>query len=506
MNKNINSHSKKSIIYVIIALILVVTSLFLLGEQTRDWSQYADQDLTLAYNALLVNEGYKQEYYDHPGFFTIRSLAILIKIKFLLGYSDIQTISDLNNNPSLFSGFTDIVSTGHFLSFISAGITVFFLYLYSRTILKSNLSAFYIALATLISGSVLSHFIHLRTEMIACLILYVAMYLLYRANAIKKEKEAVLFLCIALIFFNLSLLNKVQLILYIPFYVFWLIHLHLNDKSKNEKIYHEKDLQKKALYSILIAIVLFCVKAKGLSILFQFFYILILNGLVYFYTWLNGGNIYKNIIIFNRVNIISFIIVFGVFTLVYGYNGALFRMLHNPMQMLAFANNEIKESFGLQISIQKFISVIWIAIIFPIKEILIKLNSESFLFYLNITLLLILKKQSRLNKYNVIICLSFFYIISIISSFRYRTDSYVIFSEFFLIMALISQISIIKNKAFFCFAIFFVILLINYSEIKTRLFNTSNNIPYLCTNSYMSDWHKKLDIVKFNTECKKYVN
>ena len=501
-----NNHSRNSIIYVITALISVVTSLFLLGEQTRDWSQYADQDLTLAYNALLVNEGYKQEYYDHPGFFTIRFLAILIKIKFLLGYSDIQTISDLNNNPSLFSGFTDIVSTGHFLSFVSAGTTVFFLYLYSRAIIKSSLSAFYIALATLISGSVLSHFIHLRTEMIACLILYVAMYLLYKAHAIKKEKEAVFYLYMALIFFNLSLLNKIQLILYIPFYVFWMIHLHLNDKSKNGKICYDKDLRKKALYSILISIIFFCIIAKGLSILFQFFYILVLNGLVYFYTWLNGGNIYKNIIIFNRANIISLIIVFGVFTLVYGYNGALFSMLHSPMLMLAFANNEIRDSFGLQISIQNVIGVIWMAIIFPIKEILIKLNSESFLFYLNIALLLILTKQSRVNKCNTLICLSFFYLISMISSFRYRSEAYIIFSEFFLIMALVSQISIIKNKAIFCFTVFFIILLINYSEIKSRLFNTSNNIQHLCTNSYMSDWHKKLNIAKFNTECKKYVN
>jgi len=506
MNKNINRHSSKSIIYVIIALISVVTSLFLLGEQTRDWSQYADQDLTLAYNALLVNEGYKQEYYDHPGFFTIRFLATLIKIKFLLGYSDIQTISDLNNNPSLYSAFTDIVSTAHFLSFMSAGITVFFLYLYSSAILKSNSSAFYLALATLVSGSVLCHFIRLRTEMIACLILYVAMYLLYRAHALKREKGAIFFLYAALIFFNLSLLNKIQLILYIPFYVFWMIHLYLNDKGKNEKIYYDKDLQKKALHSILIAIIFFCSLAKGLSILFQFFYVLIFNGLVYFYTWSNGGNIYKNIIIFNRTNIISLIIVFVVFTLVYGYNGELFSMLHSPMLMLAWANNEIRESFGLQTSIQRFISMAWIAIIFPIKEILIKLNSESFLFYLNIALLFILKKQSRASKNNVTICLLFFYIISIISSFRYRNEQYIIFSEFFLIMALVSQISILKNKAIFCFAIFFIMLLINYREIKTRLFNTGSNIQFLCTNSYMSDWHKKLDIVKFNTECKKYVN
>ena len=501
-----NNHSRSSIIYVIVALISVITSLFLLGEQTRDWSQYADQDLTLAYNALLVNEGYKQEYYDHPGFFTIRMLATLIKIKFLLGYSNIQTLSDLNNNSSLFSGFTDIVSTGHFLSFVSAGITVFFLYLYSSVILKSNLSAFYIALATLISGSILGHFIHLRTEMIACIILYVAMYLLYRAHATRIEKEAVFFLYGALIFFNLCLLNKIQLILYIPFYVFWMMHLSLNDKSKNRKIYYDKDLRKNALYSILIAIIFFCVLAKGLSILFQLFYTLILNGLVYFYTWSNGGNFYKNIIIFNRSNIISLIIVFILFTLFDGYNGALFSMLHSPMLMLAFANNEIRESIGLQISIQTFISVIWMAVIFPIKEILIKLNSESFLFYLNIALLLILKKQSRSSKNNTIICLLFFYLTSIISSFRYRTESYIIFSEFFLIMALVSQISIIKNKVIFCFVIFFIMLLINYNEIKTRLLNTGNNIQHLCTNSYMSDWHKKLDIVKFNTECKKYVN
>ena len=499
------SQSKKSLIYLITAIILVVLTLFFLGEQTRDWSQYADQDLTLAYNALLVNEGFSQEYYDHPGFFTIRFLAILIKIKFLLGYSNIQTISDLNNSLSLFSGFSDIVSTGHLLSFISAGVLIILLFFYSRVILKSDLSAFYIALTALISGSVLSHFIHLRTEMIACLILYVALYLFYITSLMKKEKWRIIFLCISLIFLNLSLLNKVQLILYIPFYIFWLIHLHLNDESKNEKIFYEKQLQRKALYSVLIAITFFCIKAKGLSILFQFFYILIMNGLVYLYTWLNGGNIYKNIIIFNRANIISFIIVFGVFTLLYGYNGALFRMLHNPMQMLAFANIEVRESFVFQGGILKLISVIGAAIVFPIKEILMKLNSESFLFYLNITLLLFLKKQSRLIKHNVIICLSFFYIISIISSFRYRTDSYIIFSEFFLIICLISQISIIKNKAFFCFSILLIMLMINYSEIESRIFNKSNNIPYLCTNSYMSDWHKKLDIIKFNIECIKYV-
>jgi hypothetical protein len=175
------------------------------------------------------------------------------------------------------------------------------------------------------------------------------------------------------------------------------------------------------------------------------------------------------------------------------------------MKMLIFANNDIKETFGNQLNFHKIITISISLILFPFKEILNKLNSESFLFYLNIILLIISANRDRVIKYKVIICLLFFYLISIISSTRYRTDAYIIFSEFFLIMAIISQISVMKNKSIICFSIFLAMLFINNNQIIDRLFNINNNYSYLCTNSYMSDWHKLLDIDKFKKECKKYV-
>ena len=79
--KMLNLPFNKKPFFAILLFIIIIITLFILGEQNRNWSQYADQELTLAYNALLINTGLRQEYYDHPGFFTIRFLAIFINLK-----------------------------------------------------------------------------------------------------------------------------------------------------------------------------------------------------------------------------------------------------------------------------------------------------------------------------------------------------------------------------------------------------------------------------------------
>jgi hypothetical protein len=503
--KILNLPFNKKPFFAILLFIIIIITLFILGEQNRNWSQYADQDLTLAYNALLINTGLRQEYYDHPGFFTIRFLAIFINLKYLFGYSEIRTLTDLNLYPSMFLGFEDIVSTGHFVSFFCAGILITSLYIYSRITLKSDVAAFFISLSTLISGSVIDHFIHLRTEMITCLILYLLMFVLHKSIYKTNRKEKLIYLFFVFILYNFALLNKVQIIIYIPFYIFWFMYFHLNIKKHNELIFYEKKYLILAIFSFLLCLTFFCLKAKGLSIIFYLFYIIILNGLIYFYSKQNGENLCKNIIIFNIFFIVSFIFVFIIVYLLHGYKGQLFSLINSPMKMLIFANNDFKGTFENQLNFQKIIMTFISLILFPFKEILNKLNSESFLFYLNIILLIISSNRDRFNKYKVIICLLFFYLISIISSTRYRTDAYIIFSEFFLIMAIISQISIMKNKSLICFSIFLAMLFINNNQIIDRLFNINNNYSYLCTNSYMSDWHKLLDIDKFKKECKKYV-
>jgi hypothetical protein len=483
-----------SFCFVLLAVVLV---LFILGEQQRNWSQYADQDLTLAYNAL-------QEYFDHPGFFTIHSLALLIKIKFLFGYSHIHTISDLNSFSSLFLGFADIVSSTHFLAFLSVGVLLIATYIYSRSELKDDFSAFFIALATLTTGSAISHFIHFRTEMISCLLLYLSIFIFFQSNS-GKEKERIFCLYIALILSFFTLLNKVQLILYIPMYIFWAIYLYSGMRIQERVLFSKKIEIKQAICATFVCYAFFCLRASGLSILFYILYLSSLNGLVYFYWRKNGGSLAKQITSFNIAYLLAFGTAFLIIYTLLGYKeGQLFTLIKNPMKMLVFANSDLRGTMTSNLNIFNLASVLGAQISFPAKEILSKFNSESIFFYLNVLLLFLLKKQDRKNKINVLICLLFFYLIAIISSFRYRTDSYIIFSEFFLIVALISQISAMRYKKLFCFSVFIVLLATNFEEIYSRLLNTDSNISTLCSNSYMFDWHRQLDINKFYDECKAY--
>ena len=83
---------------------LILTALFFFTNYQRDWSLAADQEFTLAYNALLVNAGIKQEYFDHPGFFTIYLLGVIIKVSNFFNFSTISSVAALNQASPLFAG------------------------------------------------------------------------------------------------------------------------------------------------------------------------------------------------------------------------------------------------------------------------------------------------------------------------------------------------------------------------------------------------------------------
>jgi len=202
----------------IFALLLLIFGLFVLGEQYRNWSQHADQEFTLAYNALLSNSNLKQEYLDHPGFFTIQLLAKFIQLKYFLGLSTIYNIDDLNSTPLLFDGFSDIVTTAHFLAFFSVASLTLFTFFYSHAIFKENFSALLITLTILCADTTITHYIQLRTELIASLLLFFSLFIFFRGNLNKEKVGLSLYLALVILFF--SLLNKTQIIFYIPFYIF----------------------------------------------------------------------------------------------------------------------------------------------------------------------------------------------------------------------------------------------------------------------------------------------
>ena len=489
---------KKNFFYALI-LLLAILCLFVLGEQNRNWTQNADQELTLAYNALLINSGFNQEYLDHPGFFTIQLLALLIKIKYYLKISPIKDLSDLNLSSNFFAGFSDIVETAHFLAFFCTAILLLAIFIYCSLKLNDSFSAFLITLALLSSNAIIIHYIALRTEMIAALLLMSSLLIFFR-SANHEDRNAVS-LYFALILFFFALLNKTQIIFYSPLYFFWIINFRPIANKANYVLFLEKTEIKEGLLACLLCYLFFMLTAKGISIAFNFIYISSLFGLVYFYWRTNGGNLAKQIYSFSLCYLIAYLTTFLFVNYTHGYQKELFVLIFNPIEMSTYLNDGVKELSWSEMTFFQFINSFYKSLLSPSFGTLTSLNSVSFLFYLNLFILCI-KKATKVAKVKVLISLVSFSLIIIITSSRGIDHKYFIFSEFLLIIALIDQIATLKFKKLFSVLIFFSLLSFNFNTINKQILNNSSNIIQLCTDSYISDWHKRINLEAFYTACK----
>ena len=64
----------------------------------RHWTSKFDQELTIAYNALLFNSAIIQEYTDHSAYFTILSSSLYLKLLNFFGFVDIYKFSQVVGN------------------------------------------------------------------------------------------------------------------------------------------------------------------------------------------------------------------------------------------------------------------------------------------------------------------------------------------------------------------------------------------------------------------------
>ncbi len=69
-------------------------SLLLVGFSMPYW-KIADQDLPLAYNALLLNDGRAQEYFEHPGYLYHLLLAAWYRLLHGLGFLPVHALSEV---------------------------------------------------------------------------------------------------------------------------------------------------------------------------------------------------------------------------------------------------------------------------------------------------------------------------------------------------------------------------------------------------------------------------
>lgn len=140
------------ILGIVLFVLLFLLGVFFLTQFNRDWSVAADQEFTLAYNATLINEGLNQDYYDHPGFFTIQFIAILLKFSRFLGFTSIETLGELNQYTPLFYGFTQITVVARFLAASTVVLIVIGWFSIAGRILKNSWLALGITGCIFLSG------------------------------------------------------------------------------------------------------------------------------------------------------------------------------------------------------------------------------------------------------------------------------------------------------------------------------------------------------------------
>src|SRR6202045_3834269 len=194
----------------------LAASFFLFGYALIYWRN-ADMDFMVIYNALLLNDGKPQLFFDHTAYLTILSLKVWYQLLHGLGLLDAYSLSSFPpaSDPAAFdAAMTSAVRAGRLLAFfIATGCVLIFAAL-ARLMQRDWRVALFATLAFAFSGGVAVHSRILRSELVAALPVIFALMILIvvgrRAGLARPlALAAAAGLCV------LGLENKVQAILLI---------------------------------------------------------------------------------------------------------------------------------------------------------------------------------------------------------------------------------------------------------------------------------------------------
>lgn len=522
---HLNKEFLKIVNYFSIFIFFLVLTFYLANKINfeRHWTSFYDQEVTLAYNALLFNSGILQEYIDHSGFFTILFLSIFLKIINFLNLLSAYKFSVFNDNHNIDLDLQNII---FFTRIFSAFCVAFFLmisFFLINHFSKNKIFSVLLCIVIFFSIGTILQISQLRTELISMIFL-----LLSAINLIFFFKVENNFRVYNIIFFFLflfcSILNKSQTFFYIPCILLLAYFSSSKLSSLNLNIKNFFFLKKKKTLYILLFIIFFYIILKQftsynpfsraiLNIIFLISNVVLIN--FFFYFCLKN----KNVKIYENLAAVNFLII----TIFFLFKSILF--IHPSTNEEAFRNTftNIMNVFTYTKYYDDILTIVdgpkYINILITFKKIIfntfamfkIKLNNinyYSYLIFLNLFLSYFFKNELKSKKiiFNII-CIFIFFYISSINELRGALQ-YRIFSDFFLILSFANfgnLIKLKKNILLVSFLIFFSIAL-NKNNIVTYINSIKiDNINQLCNDSYFDDWHKRIaknDFVKFCTKYK----
>ncbi len=198
----------------LVALVLgLALSFFLFGYFAIYWRN-ADMDFMVVYNALVMNDGKPQEFFDHPGYLTILSVKYAFQALHAIGLLDAWTlpaIPSATDVPAFDAAMTQAVRAGRLVAWLTGTLAVLAFAFLMRRVVRDWRVALLAAFAFAFSGGVAVHLRILRSEMIAASMVVFALLVLIpqcRRGSIGRPLAlaAVAFLCM------LGLENKVHVI------------------------------------------------------------------------------------------------------------------------------------------------------------------------------------------------------------------------------------------------------------------------------------------------------
>src|ERR1700681_389645 len=194
----------------------LATSFFLFGYALVYW-RHADMDFMVVYNALALNDGKPQLFFDHTAYITILSVKYWFWLLHALGLLDAWTLSAIppaSDAAGCDAAMPSAVRAGRLLALLTATGCVLVFAILIRRVVRDWRIAMMAIFALAFSGGVAVHSRILRSELVAACPVIFALLILIAAGrrgtvARPLAMAAAAALCV------LGLENKVQAILLI---------------------------------------------------------------------------------------------------------------------------------------------------------------------------------------------------------------------------------------------------------------------------------------------------
>ncbi len=194
----------------------LAASFFLFGYALIYWRN-ADMDFMVIYNALVLNDGKPQLFFDHTAYITILSVKFWFQLLHALGLLDAWSLSAVPsaaNVPAFDAAMTHAVRAGRLLAFLIAAACVLVFAGLARLIVRDWRVAMLATLAFAFSGGIAVHSRILRSELVAaCPVIFALMILLVAGRRASIARPLLLAAAAGLCVLGLE--NKVQAILLI---------------------------------------------------------------------------------------------------------------------------------------------------------------------------------------------------------------------------------------------------------------------------------------------------